>query len=357
MKEFLMTKNRKNILVRVLIIFFAILIFAAGVVGFLFWRAVYKNNVTLTHGQADYLFIKTGSDYSDLLKELNATAYLENSKTFNWLAERKNLPNHIYPGRYEIKAGMNNDELIDMLRSGAQKPLNVTFNNIRTTAQLAGVISKQIEADSVSLHEEIINRANYQPQNFNPETFGAAFIPNTYQFYWNTPAKGFLKRMLTEYDKFWNNTRKQKAKHQNLNQVEVSIVASIVDKETNQNDEKARIAGVYLNRLRKDWKLQADPTAVYAFYLENDSLLNRVYKKHTNIESPYNTYIHKGLPPGPICIPSIAGIDAVLNAEKHEYMFFVAKADGSGYHQFSKTYKQHKQYARQLHKELNKRKK
>lgn len=352
-----MTKRKKNKIARVLITSFAILILAAGIVGFLFWKAVYKNNISLNDGQVGYLFIKTGSDYPNLLSELKSTAYLKNIKTFAWLAERKNLRNHIYPGRYEIKPGMNNHELIDMLRSGAQKPLNVTFNNIRTTAQLAGAISKQIEADSVSLIMEIANKDNYNQPALNPETYGVVFIPNTYEFFWNTSAKGFLKRMINEYDKFWSGPRKQKAKLQNLSLVEVSIAASIVDKETNMNDEKARIAGVYLNRLRKGWKLQADPTAVYAFYLENDSLLHRVYKKHTQIDSPYNTYIYKGLPPGPICIPSIAGIDAILNAEKHDYMYFVAKADGSGYHHFSKTYNQHLKYARQLHKELNNRKK
>lgn len=351
-----MTK-RKKILVRLLIISFAILILAAGTVGFLFWKAVYKNNISLDDGQVGYLFIKTGSDYPGLLAELKSTAYLKNIKTFAWLAERKNLRNHIYPGRYEIKPGMNNDELIDMLRSGAQKPLNVTFNNIRTIAQLAGTISKQIEADSVSLILEILHKENYNQPALNTDTYGVVFIPNTYEFFWNTSAKGFLKRMINEYDKFWSEPRKQKAEMKNLSPVEVSIAASIVDKETNRNDEKARIAGVYLNRIRKGWKLQADPTAVYAFYLENDSLLHRVYKKHTQIDSPYNTYVYKGLPPGPICIPSIAGIDAILNSEKHGYMYFVAKADGSGYHHFSKTYKQHLKYARQLHKELNNRKK
>lgn len=348
--------GNKKILVRLLLIIFSTLIIAAGVVGFLFWKAVYKNNITLADGQVGYLFINTGSDYTDLLNELEASGYLENILTFDWLAERKNLANHIYPGRYEIIAGMNNDVLIDMLRSGAQKPLNVTFNNIRTLKQLAGTISKQIEADSTSLITEFLTKENYATSDLNPQTYQVIFIPNTYEFYWNTSANGFLKRMSTEYGRFWNEARKQKAKQKNLSPVQVSVLASIVDKETNRNDEKARIAGVYLNRLDDGWKLQADPTAVYAFYLENDSLLNRVYRKHTKIDSPYNTYVHKGLPPGPICIPSIAGIDAVLNAENHQYMYFVAKADGSGYHQFSKTYKQHKEYARQLHKELNKQK-
>ncbi len=352
-----MAGKKKKIFVHLLIIFFSILILAAGAIGYMFWRAVYKNNVTLPKGQIGCLFVNTGSEYSDLVNELETIGYLDNIKTFTWLAERKNLPSHVYPGRYEVTAGMNNDQLIDMLRSGVQKPLNVTFNNIRTLKQLAGVISRQIEADSASLITEFMNKENYITAEFNPQTYQTVFIPNTYEFYWNTSAKGYLKRMNTEYEKFWSDDRKQKAKQKNLSLVEISVMASIVDKETNRNDEKARIAGVYHNRLKKGWKLQADPTVVHAFYLENDSLLHRVYKKHTKIESPYNTYIIKGLPLGPICIPSIAGIDAILNAENHNYMYFVAKADGSGYHQFSKTYKQHLEYARQLHRELNKRKK
>jgi UPF0755 protein len=194
-----MLKKKQNLPVRLLIILFAVLILAAGVVGFLFWKAVYKNNISLADEETGYLFIKTGSDYADLLTELSATNYLKNTKTFTWLAERKNLPNHIYPGRYEIKAGMNNDELIDMLRSGAQKPLNVIFNNIRTIEQLAGVISRQIEADSVSLTREFANLKNYTRFKLNSETLGVIYIPNTYQFYWNTSAKSFLQRMAGEY--------------------------------------------------------------------------------------------------------------------------------------------------------------
>jgi len=159
--------------------------------------------------------------------------------------------------------------------------------------------------------------------------------------------------MQKAYKHFWDNTKVAKAEKLKLSPQEVSIVASIVEKETNRNNEKPTIAGVYLNRLRKGWKLQADPTTVFAFFLQHDSLLNRVYKKHTIIDSPYNTYVYKGLPPGPICLPSISSIDAVLNAQKHDYMYFVAKADGSGYHHFSKTYNQHLRYAREHYKALN----
>ncbi len=351
-----MEKRNRKIFWRILLFAIIVLLLAAGTVGFLFWRAVYKNNVSPAAGNLSYLYIKTGSDYHDLLNNLKSNQLLQNYGTFEWLAERKNLSRHIYPGRYSIKAGMNNDELIDMLRSGAQTPLNVTFNNVRTLAQLAGIIARQIEADSLSIINYIHSSEFEEKYKINQQTAPLLFIPNTYEFYWNTSAEAFTERMHKEYLRFWDEKKQAKARRYNLSPKQVSILASIVDKETNRNDEKPTIAGVYLNRLAKGWKLQADPTAVFAFYLENDSLLHRVYKKHTQIDSPYNTYVNKGLPPGPICLPSVVGINAVLNAQKHEYMFFVANSDGSGYHHFSKTYSQHLKYAREHYKALDNKK-
>ncbi|MCF8364524.1 MAG: endolytic transglycosylase MltG [Bacteroidales bacterium] len=349
----MISKIRKNI-IRVIFIFVLLIILAAATTAYFFWRAVYKNNITLPARELSYVFIKTGSDYPVLLKNMEQSGLLLNVETFNWLALRKNLQNHVYPGRYEIKAGMNNDELIDMLRSGSQKPLNVTFNNLRTLKQLAGLIASQIEADSSSIINFIQSDAFLEKYKLSPQESPSLFIPNTYEFYWNTDAQAFVERMQKEYKRFWNEDKIAKAKKINLSLVEVSILASIVEKETNRNDEKPTIAGVYLNRLQKGWKLQADPTTVFAFYLENDSLLNRVYKKHTQMDSPYNTYVNKGLPPGPICLPSISSINAVLNPQKHDYMYFVAKADGSGYHHFSKTYNQHLRYAREHYDGLKK---
>lgn len=345
----------KNI-IRFVLIFAMILLVAFAISGYFFWRAVYKNNIQLPPGELSYLYVKTGSNYDSLLNNLKQTGLLRNIETFNWLALRKNLPNHIYPGRYEVKAGMNNDAFIDMLRSGAQKPLNVTFNNLRTVNQLAGVVASQIEADSTSIIHFIQSDAFAEKYKLNLQQSPALFIPNTYEFYWNTDARAFVERMQKEYTRFWDDDKIARAKKLNLSPVEVSIVASIVEKETNRNDEKPTIAGVYLNRLQKGWKLQADPTTVFAFYLENDSLLNRVYKKHTQMDSPYNTYVYKGLPPGPICLPSISSINAVLNPQKHNYMYFVAKADGSGYHHFSKTYNEHLRYAREHYDGLKKKK-
>jgi len=343
---------RKKILL-IIIAVVLLLFVVGGIFGYWVWSSVFKNNVKLGKGEVAYLFIATGSDFEDLKTNILKSNLLENIGSFFWVANRKNLASHVKPGRYEIKAGMSNNEITNLLRSGKQKPLNVIFNNIRTSEQLAGNISKQIEADSASIIELLKDNEFLKKHNLNKETVRIIFIPNTYEFYWNTDAKKFFDRMLNEYQKFWTEQRKKKAQALGMSVAEVSILASIVDKETNKNDEKPRIAGVYINRLNDNWKLQADPTVVYAV---GNFEMKRVLNVHLETDSPYNTYKYAGLPPGPICLPTIAGIDAVLNAEKHAYYFFVARPDGSGYHNFAKTYNQHLNFARQFHQSLNERK-
>ena len=331
-------------------VFFLVLLTIGSFTGYSVWKAIYANNVTLSGDSVSYLFVKTGADYDDLLKSIDNSMLIKNTKTFRWVAERKNLQAHINPGRYEIKQGMSNNQVVDMLRSGSQKPLNVTFNNIRTVNQLAGSIGRQIEADSVSVLRLLKNQEVVKKYGFNTETIRCMFIPNTYQFFWNTTAEGFLERMNREYKVFWSDDRRNAAQKQRLNAVEVSIVASIVEKETNRKEEKPRIAGVYLNRLRNNWLLQADPTLVYA---SGDFGLRRVLNVHKEIESPYNTYKYAGLPPGPICIPSINSIESVLNAENHDYFFFVARPDDSRFHNFSKSLRQHNEYVNQYRRKQN----
>jgi UPF0755 protein len=259
----------------------------------------------------------------------------------------------IKPGHYVLQEGMSNDALINMLRLGTQTPVQVIFNNIRTKEQLARVISKQIEADSSSLMAFLNDTAYLLALGLNNETALCLFIPNTYEFFWNTSARQFMDRMQREHDAFWAGNREEKARAIGLSQAEVITLASIVDKETNKNDEKAAIAGVYMNRLDRNWLLQADPTLVYA---SGDFGLTRVLNIHKEINSPYNTYMYAGLPPGPICIPSIASIDAVLNYEDHDYFFFCAKDDFSGYHVFAKSITQHNRNARRYHKAIQNRK-
>jgi UPF0755 protein len=316
------------------------------------YRQLYGMNIK-TGGKKIALFIPEGSSYSQAIDSIKAHIHIRHSKTFRWIADKKKYPQLVKPGLYIIESDMSYTALINLLRSGRQSPVNVTFNNIRTLNDLAGKIGRQINADSAQIISFLSDPDNYSGDGFTRENVIAVFIPNTYQFFWNTSAEGLYTRMLREYNKFWNDERKARAKSENLTQIEVAILASIIDDEVAKADEKSRIAGVYLNRLRRGIPLQACPTIRFAL---NDFTITRVLTKHLTIDSPYNTYKHNGFPPGPIGCPTIEGIDAVLNAEKHDYLYFAAKADFSGYHNFSRTLAEHNRYAALYQKELNKRK-
>lgn len=324
-----------------------IIIVVIGIVAVFFARNylyISKPIIKTADGKDVSLYIPTNADYQYVKNELISLNVLKSKNAFDWLAKRSNYDENVHPGRYILTDGMTNQQLINMLRMGYQTPVKVVFNNMRTVEQLAGRISDQIEADSVSIINEINN---------NPDVDATTFIPNTYEFYWNTDADDFVDKMIVEHKRFWNETRMQKAKDIRLTPRQVSILASIVDKETTKTSEMPRIAGVYLNRINKRWPLQADPTLVFAL---GDYNIRRVLDVHKNIDSPYNTYKFAGLPPGPICIPSIAAIDAVLNAEKHNYYYFCAKDDLSGYHVFAKNITEHNRNAEKYRKALNKNK-
>jgi UPF0755 protein len=306
------------------------------------FNRILKPNLSTPGNEPVSVYIPTGSDYNDVLAILYNQDLIINKRSFEWVAGRKNYPALVKPGHYIVESSMSNNELANMLRAGNQSAVRVVFNNIRQLNELAGKLSRQIEADSLELLKCWNDRKFLQSLNTTPEKVIAIFIPNTYELWWNTDAYEFTGRMHREFLVFWKGERQQKAAAMNLGISEIVILASIVEKETQKNDEKPDIAGVYINRLRKGWPLQADPTVVYAV---GDFDLKRVLTHHTKIDSPYNTYLHKGLPPGPICIPSIISIDAVLNYRKHNYMFFCAKADMSGYHAFSRTLAEHNRYA------------
>jgi UPF0755 protein len=259
----------------------------------------------------------------------------------------------VRPGRYRVTHGMNSHQLIGLLRNGKQSPVKLKFNNIRTTSQLAGVIARQIEVDSIELASLLSDSAYLSTKGLNRHNVAGLFIPNTYEFYWNTNAKKFIDKMALEHQRFWNSSRTNKAKIIGLTPYEVSTLASIVEKETARNDEKPTVAGVYMNRLQQNWKLEADPTLIFA---ANDFTIRRVLNKHKEIDSPYNTYKYTGLPPGPICIPSISSLDAVLSYKRHDFMFFCAREDFSGYHNFAKSYEEHLANAKRFQNELNRRK-
>ena len=324
-----------------------IIIVVIGIVAVFFARNylyISKPIIKTADGKDVSLYIPTNADYQYVKNELISLNVLKSKNAFDWLAKRSNYDENVHPGRYILTDGMTNQQLINMLRMGYQTPVKVVFNNMRTVEQLAGRISDQIEADSISIINEINN---------NPDVDATTFIPNTYEFYWNTDADDFVDKMIVEHKRFWNETRMQKAKDIRLTPRQVSILASIVDKETTKTSEMPRIAGAYLNRINKRWPLQADPTLVFAL---GDYNIRRVLDVHKNIDSPYNTYKFAGLPPGPICIPSIAAIDAVLNAEKHNYYYFCAKDDLSGYHVFAKNITEHNRNAEKYRKALNKNK-
>ena len=342
-------KNKARLTVWLVI---AILLVFGMAFGYWLFRTVMSPNVATPDGKEAVIYIHTGSNYDDVQAALAEADILISPKSFDWVAKKKAYPDNIRPGRYLIINGLSNNQLVNMLRGGLQTPVKVTFNNIRDVDQLAGRIATQIEADSASISNLLHNQQYINQLGFNDNTIPALFLPDTYEFYWNTDAEGFVNRMFQEYNKFWNEERKQQAQSKGLTPIQVSILASIVNKETNISDEMPRVAGVYLNRLKNNWLLQADPTLIFAW---NDYTIKRVLDRHKEIESPYNTYQYPGLPPGPICIPSISAVKAVLNAEDHHYFFFCAKEDFSGYHNFAKTLGEHNRNAAKYQQALNQR--
>ena len=240
--------------------------------------------------------------------------------------------------------------MVNILRSGSQTPISLTFNNTRTLEEFAGKIGRQIEADSLSILSFLKDEANIKPFGFKYETIIGLFIPNSYQVYWNLNPKTFTDRMYKEYVKFWNVDRMKKAAELNLTPIEVSTIASIVDEETIKDDEKPRVAGVYVNRLRRGIKLDADPTLKFAW---GDFSMRRVLNKHKGIKSPYNTYKYAGVPPGPIRQASITGINSVLNCEKHKYLYFCASPKFNGYHVFARSLREQNKNAQKYQRALN----
>ena len=328
------------------------LLVVIAVFSYIIYNRIFSPNVTIGQKAVEYIYIPTGASFEKVVWLLDQDHVIINEKSFRWAAHQMKYDVAVKPGRYRLKPDMTNKELIKLLRSGMQSPVNVVFNNIRTKQQFCDRVAEQIEATSPALMN-LLNDHDYTGRlGFNPDNILAMFIPNTYELYWNTSADRFLQRMAKEYKKFWTTERGFKAGFIGLSQIQVSILASIVQQESNKVDEKPIIAGVYMNRLNKDWKLDADPTLVYAL---GDFTITRVLNIHKEIPSPYNTYKYKGLPPGPICLPTAGSIDAVLNYTKHKYFYFCAKEDFSGYHSFAETYLRHLLNARRFQKALDQR--
>lgn len=345
-------RSKKGMFKKVIIALVAVVLLSVVSAFAYFYQKVFKANVVTSNGGSDYVYIKSTDTFKDVVNQLSEREMLLNKSTFIWLSEWLKYDTEVKPGRYKVKQGMNNKDLVLLLKSGKQEPLRITINSFRTKELLAGKLGALLEADSSEIIDEISSDQFNSTYQLNADQAIAFFQPNTYELYWNTTASGLVKKLEKYHIEFWNDERLQKARQLRLSKGEVATLASIVQMETNKTDEMPRVAGVYLNRLRKGQKLQADPTVVFASQQFN---LRRVKGKQLlDTDSPYNTYRFAGLPPGPIYLPKPAAIDAVLNAEQHNYFYFCARPDGSGYHVFAQSYEQHLQNARNYHRNLNK---
>ena len=286
------------------------------------------------------IFVPTGTSFATLKEILEP--HLRSTITFSLAAKAKRFDTPRI-GHFVLKPSMGNQQIINALRSG-NTPIQVVFNNQQTIAHLASRVAEQLELDSLSLIKEIESPYFMDSVNLNREELLSLFLPNSYEMYWNISAAEFCQRMQRENDLFWNESRESKRKRLNMSRAEVIKLAAIVNEESRKVDERPRVAGVYLNRLRRGMKLQADPTVVYAMKRQAndfDLVVRRVLYKDLEIKSPYNTYKYRGLPPGPITMPDISSVDAVLNAESHDYLFFVVDPKNPGYHLFASTYNEH----------------
>lgn len=299
-----------------------------------------------------FIYIDEEKDYEEVVGQLDEKAGLPSGKIFRLLAERMHYPNNVKSGRYAIDPGMTMPDVIRLLRSGNQAAVKLTFNNIRTSEDLAGRLAQQLMVDSLTLLQSLRDPLVAENYGFSPENFVAMFIPNTYEVYWSTNVEGLLMRMKKEYERFWNDTRRKKAGKLNLTPEEVSTLASIVEEEATYTDEYPIVAGLYLNRLKRGMRLEADPTVKFSV---GDFSLRRILYSHLEVESPYNTYKRAGLPPGPIRIPSIAAIEATLSPGQHDYLFMCAKDDLSGRHNFAVTHAEHARNAARYQRALNQR--
>ena len=319
---------------------------------FYFWQVVYTPNILID--KEDLVFnIPTGANFKYVQNSLYDLGIVNDLVSFSFLSKLKRYDQSIKPGSYLLQADMSNRDAINMLRSGDQVPIKLTYSNVRSLEVLAAKIASYLEFDSATMISNLSNSDVASSYGFTKETFMCMFLPNTYEVYITDQPIVVLDRIYSAYKIFWNPERMAKAEALNLTPEEVIVLASIVDAETNQMDEAPTVAGVYINRLNKNIKLQADPTLIFAM---GDYTIKRVLYEHMQVDSPYNTYKYAGLPPGPINLPSIAAIEAVLNYEKSDYLYFCANPDFTGNHIFARSLSQHNKNARLLHLALNKKK-
>lgn len=325
----------------------AAIIVAAGCCIFNYHRTFYRSNVVEVEGEQPVLKVYHDFTFDQLCDAAERSGAVADMKLFRRAAERMKLDQELKPGYYRLKPGMNNKAIVRMIANGWQEPVKVSFTGyIRSLERFSQILSEKFEADSASFAKVLLDTTVMAKYGFEQESFIGMFIPNTYEFYWTVSPEDFVARMNREYNAFWSETRKAKAAGIGLTQKEVSTLAAIVIEESKYEPEMPRIAGVYMNRLHKGILLQADPTVKYALNMKG---ITRILNKHLKVDSPYNTYVYKGLPPGPITMPPIVALDAVLNYEHHNYIYFCARETFDGQHNFASTMIQHLENARRYH--------
>lgn len=321
-----------------------------GLAGLAYYVVFLVPNVQTGGGEA-VLYVPTGAGYAQLRDSLESRALLRRPRTFAWAAEWEKLPARVKPGRYVLRNDMGNKALVRMLVLGRQSEVRLTLSgNVHSLERLAGKLSASVEVDSVQMLEALRDVRLRDSLGFGAETYMAMFLPNTYRLWWTASPVEILRRFKKEYEAFWNEERRAKAFEIGFTPLQVSTLASIVAGETNQVPEMPRVAGVYMNRLRIGMPLQADPTLKFAV---GDFGLRRILNVHKEVDSPYNTYKYAGLPPGPISVPPVAAIEAVLHYEHHGYFYFCAKEDFSGFHNFAADLAAHNRNAARYHAALN----
>lgn len=340
--------NRKKF-VAVFMIVFTVM---ASSFAFYFYQMLFTPNI-LVEREDELFAIAPGATFKEVQDNLYDLGIVNDLVSFSFLAKVRDYDDFIKPGLYSLHKDMSNLQAVNLLTSGAQHPVNLTFTLAQKIEELPEKIAPFVHFSAEDLGQIMLSGSVAKSYGFDPDTFISMFVPNTYEVYWTITPQQFLDRMKKEYDRFWNVDRLAKAKAIGLTPKEVSILASIVESETKKMDEAPRVAGVYLNRLKREMLLQAGPTLKFAI---DDFSIQRILEKDKEVESPYNTYKHAGLPPGPISLPSIGALNAVLNAENHTYLYLCAKADFSGYHVFATDIQQHNRNAKELHRVLDKEK-
>lgn len=327
-----------------------IILLAVAAIGLLVVLWLFSGSATGFSKKTYYLEIPTGSTYEDVLAIMKKDTVLKSPALFSFVANRLDYPEKVKAGRYAISKGSSILSIVRKLRNGQQEPVNLVINKLRTREDLASLVGRKLEVDSAAFMQYVLNPDSLKHWGLDTNTLISTVIPDTYTYFWNTTPARVMEKLLVARKNFWNDTRKQQAAKLGLTPEQVITLASIVEEETNNNPEKDTIASVYLNRLKINMRLGADPTVKFAL---KDFSLRRIYNKHLAVESPFNTYRVAGLPPGPICTPQQVTIDAVLNPATTKYLYFVASPKFDGTHIFAENYQQHLANARVYQKALD----